>query len=61
MPSFEQHDAALRNLKLTEVLPKLHRTGILELQLNTPKNLNSFTGVKCESPSEGLRSAMRRA
>ncbi|GMK58841.1 hypothetical protein CspeluHIS016_0602830 [Cutaneotrichosporon spelunceum] len=37
---------ALRALKLTEVVPKLHRSGILELQLNTPSNLNAFGGLK---------------
>lgn len=46
--TLEQHDMALRALKLTEVLPKLHPSGILELRLNTPKNLNAFSGVKCE-------------
>ncbi|BEJ06912.1 hypothetical protein CcaverHIS641_0401810 [Cutaneotrichosporon cavernicola] len=46
MPSLQQHDMALRALKLTEVVPKLHRSGILELQLNTPQNLNAFGGLK---------------
>ncbi len=50
MPSQQQHDMALRALKLTEVVPKLHRSGILELQLNTPANLNAFGSLKCRSP-----------
>lgn len=47
--SQQQHDMALRALKLTEVVPKLHRSGILELQLNTPSNLNAFGSLKCRS------------
>ncbi|CAK9787257.1 ClpP/crotonase [Cutaneotrichosporon oleaginosum] len=46
MPSQQQHDMALRALKLTEVVPRLHRSGILELQLNTPSNLNAFGSLK---------------
>jgi len=33
--------------KLKEVLATLHRNGILELRLNTPKNLNAFGPEKC--------------
>lgn len=34
--------------KLDQVLITLHPNGILELRLNTPKNLNAFGPEKCE-------------
>lgn len=34
--------------QLTEVLATVHKGHILELRLNTPKNLNAFGGTKCE-------------
>lgn len=33
--------------KLTEVIARVHNGHILELQLNTPKNLNAFGATKC--------------
>lgn len=38
---------ALKLPKLSQVAVTLHRTGILELRLNTPENLNSFGPEKC--------------
>lgn len=32
--------------KLNEVIPVVHPKGVLELRLNTPKNLNAFGGEK---------------
>lgn len=32
--------------ELSEVVPVVHPQGVLELRLNTPKNLNAFGGEK---------------
>ncbi|WOO84206.1 Enoyl-CoA delta isomerase 2, mitochondrial [Vanrija pseudolonga] len=49
--------AAARLPKFTEVLATVHRSGVLELRLNTPENLNSMTVKKYRDLVDGLHFA----